>query len=997
MRHSSLTILRRSWREKHLDAAYTRRTGQTIRWSICYFAISSVVISCMDSQPIVAQEHSDVDTTVQWETSFGLGGGTIPKLPSVKPPDGPGGLTRVEGAIFPGGREVLFIGQHKENELALTPTELLDTFASSLRLLEEGRAPTVSIDPTSEQITRGLRDADEMPVNYFGLENRRIGYAMFEADRKMKVLGMGRDNVSRQEVKSTVEGYFSQLDLDHLDNGFAAAPWTRFWIEIESSKIEESTDRRTVLANPRMAVLAKPQSQQSVVDSNRNEIRRELNDDETAEILPSAEQFARHLTRFFDKPDAEIDFSSEFPIFRELLLHASLTSIAEAIRRQNETSGVQPVFDTDWLLNDYQISPHSTEETTPAMVVAKTTTKGNMITTRTLSGGVDLTPKNRYLPLNAHNQLAQRARAARARNPKKKYWRFNAAGEVHHLYSLGFTPTKMSVWQTDMQVGPIEILRDYSVSDKNPRFGQDWSLRIPSVSASPELVAFNSGQRLPPFYRVTDATGVTQTLNVVGTVTLPGNPATQSYSRVSAQGRNRRLLLYPNVWLYIDGEVQFVSINGGPVEWRLAQDTTVMRFSPDAPNQLLAIERASGRQEYIYRQDRLIGIKDSAGQSATIHYNTNNFVDRISSNSGQSVAYEYSLYGYLELVKNSSGSTMAYQRNPNSKELSGMAADFSRQPLSRGRFEFNRQVDWSDVLRVGQSAAMSEIGYVGIRRDASSPITDYQVFVSGRFRDVTDRVTEIIESFASGSRTKQAEARLYLGDLKTFENGPLLIVGPTNVVNIVSRTLKVASRDLQVFTATDPSRARDSILATGGRGFQLQFVDGSITSPTGKTIEDLDTGIENGHVVIFVGRASSELENKIRELGNRLDGKIVAILTTNTSSDGLTNVAMEYGARAVMRLDTRVSVATLVNIARALTEEFAVDFISVKELHNHLFQLINRPEPDHADKTDSLGADDLIWQIRIGMLPRTLKQSIVKLSNLQNSSRSWRRLFNSMV
>src|SRR5207244_558258 len=75
-------------------------------------------------------------------------------------------------------------------------------FAAALRAAYAGVDPGVSIDPSST--------AGTMNVRYIGPVSRtRFGAVMFEADRVLKSLSRGTDNVSNEPVGSVVSGYAS--------------------------------------------------------------------------------------------------------------------------------------------------------------------------------------------------------------------------------------------------------------------------------------------------------------------------------------------------------------------------------------------------------------------------------------------------------------------------------------------------------------------------------------------------------------------------------------------------------------------------------------------------------------------------------------------------------------------------------------------------------------------------------------------------------------------
>jgi hypothetical protein len=99
-----------------------------------------------------------------------------------------------------------------------------DFFYAALRAYRTS-VPAISIDPR-----RATDPPNQAPVRYEGgVNGTLLGGVMFEADRAMKTLGLGQDNVSSVPVSSGAPGYRSLMDTSGSGTGVQTV-W-RFWFE----------------------------------------------------------------------------------------------------------------------------------------------------------------------------------------------------------------------------------------------------------------------------------------------------------------------------------------------------------------------------------------------------------------------------------------------------------------------------------------------------------------------------------------------------------------------------------------------------------------------------------------------------------------------------------------------------------------------------------------------------------------------------------------------
>jgi hypothetical protein len=363
-------------------------------------------------------------------------------------------LTALEGAIYDqaSGQLILF-GQKDPAAPSLNPDDLV----VALKGVYTGYDPWVSIDPGPKW--------GEMVVSYSEMIiNTHFGQAMFEADRQLKVLGLGQDNLTNEPVTSTVPGYRNLVKLNlALKKGTPEEEsWHRFWIEVHKMRLALSQDRQAI------------SFLESSLEVNTEYLGRDRKPLPQPRSDPAAETFAAHLTQHYDR------FADERPAFREVVTLARLVSLA----KWTEYADI-PV-DVTWLEGQYAIRA-GTPLTTTAITVTGQVREGSWIHTVQLYGGVKLHFENEYDHPSSHDKALWVQILAARPSQEALAWTFEVAGQPHHAVAVSLAKAPMlgsyvGPIVNDLElpgVPPLQLSRCYDSSSLGPGLlGLGWVTNI---------------------------------------------------------------------------------------------------------------------------------------------------------------------------------------------------------------------------------------------------------------------------------------------------------------------------------------------------------------------------------------------------------------------------------------------------------------------------------------------------------------------------------------
>lgn len=530
---------------------------------------------------VAAIEHLSVAAKEYLSTVLGRVHSPTPNVGGVylnKAAELMGDLGDIEGVTFdPVSNRLLLVGNNTDK--AALPPMRLDDLAAAFRSVfgNYETEPGVTIDPDPRN-----PKADQMPVRFFGgMENTHFGMILFEADRQMKSLSLGRDNLTRKKVTAKIKDYYNLLDLSLANFGGQSDDglWSRFWLVPERVPVKVSDDKRSIsFPDTRIRVNTETmrwgQGKLDSAEGQRDE---------------KAEYFAAHLTKYYD------DYAREFPVYEELRQLTNMVGLAKWIK----DTGIP--IDLAWLRR-YE-GRVRTPSTTPALTVRDTRRlkQGNGIVTRqaAIFGGVELKVVNAYSNnAGAVSRSAQKALQAVAAQPGVASATFlDDHQETRRVVALPTSQTRAAGAKMLAADELVLAERLYcSFHNETGPFGHSWSLDLPVLQISQpdrgkqEVLTLGESKVLVQQFHLSRPFGM-------GDVRFADHTVDQQYGRIAFLPDRRAGLraIYPDNETmeyrleHDDGSADIFDAQGTILR-RESSPTEFTQYAYDGPGRLASIE-----------------------------------------------------------------------------------------------------------------------------------------------------------------------------------------------------------------------------------------------------------------------------------------------------------------------------------------------------------------------------------------------------------------------
>jgi len=489
-----------------------------------------------------------------------------------------------------------------------------------------GKAPQ---DPGVSIGTEPSDISGQMKVRYDGqTNNTKFGLTMFEADRLLKCLTMGKDNITGQPISSSVSGYKNMLDR-YKEAGSLSLPSSEFsdrmWFVPEEIKLVQSDDSSSMLFDKvKMQLLTESKFQNNVYSN------------------PQAEAFASHFTQHYD------EFSQERPILKELERLGKITSVVKWIKDNNIG------FDLSFF-ESYTPQTVPTPQYTPQTQVSTSWTEGSNLYTLTITGGVkyQLDQSNFFTSTKPlANQTKEKAIISRPSETQFS-WSFQAQNsqgqtEEYQAIAQSFSRSKKdgSIKQTQVDMSfpvqgdvPLALVRYYnSFDDKVSGFGLGWqltpfSLRFPATKR--EFTFGNQSLKVNTYYEIY----------------LREENSEYLYTLVGLSNDNLPIFK-------TEAGQDYLKDNLNGTFSLVKKNSIVITFNSEG--RLTRITDSNGLYvDYNYNSGKLISIAHCQGRSISLNY-TGTTITSATGPENRTITYTYYPTGQLKTVTNQENETTTY-------------------------------------------------------------------------------------------------------------------------------------------------------------------------------------------------------------------------------------------------------------------------------------------------------------------------------------------------
>lgn len=559
-------------------------------------------------------------------------------------------LEDISGAVFDEATgQVILYGK---NNVSL-PQMKLDDLSVAIRSVF-GYGGTSPQDPGVSIGTEPSPIPGQMKVRYDGQTyNTEFGYTMFESDRLLKSLTLGKDNVTGQAMTSTVPGFLSLIDRYRLA-GRSSLPssntMTRMWfVPKEISLVQSEDNASMVFSNTSMQLLTESK----------------YNNNITGDVV--AEAFASHFTLNYDA------FAAERPILGELKRLGKITAVVKWIKDNNIP------FDLSYFENYTPAYDSRTPMYTPSTTVTRQWWESGVFTTFTMTGGVQylLDASNFSTTQGVAADEAQQA-ALTARTAEGSFsWDFLSQNEsyqaVAHSLSRSRKDGNIKRSEIDMMFpvrgnNPLIMFRFYnSFNDKAAGFGLGWD-------PSPYKLRFPTPKQLFTF----GSLSISVSLHYQIFVTEKGREYQYTLAGLDAN-------LMP-VYLCEGSKDVLKEVQGGGFVLNKINQGTV---TFDSEGKFTRITDTKGISiNYTYDGSKLVAITHQDGKSITINYSG----DRISSvvgPGGSTVSYYYNAANDLWKMTNQENETVEYNYDSD-RRLNNVIDPRSNRVFNASLDDYNR-------------------------------------------------------------------------------------------------------------------------------------------------------------------------------------------------------------------------------------------------------------------------------------------------------------------
>lgn len=527
-------------------------------------------------------------------------------------------LTQVHGAVWDDkNKQLIIVGKTNQKSNSNQAKLNLNDLLVAINVLYSGKEIGVSIDPRKP--SNGEERSDKMNVRYIPKEtnNTNLGRILFEADRQLKVLNLGKNNDPNNPIDLTklaqkIKDYRSELDLIPSEQVIdKPSVWSRFWFQPEPLSL--STTERAFVYDETNKLKIKTQ----YFEPGPPPKSIEGND-------PTAQKFVDQINNNYDK------YAQEITVFDELRQVAQLVGLTKWLRKE-----AIPV-DRAWL-DEQKLQPIKTSDTTPAITAWKRTEKPSSDSIPTwlvigAYGGVNLAPEPIVKEDPQIGQFRENVLKSRPAEGKVSWDVQNYLKAV--AISLSTSPTAGGIQWTDVDIPggqnfSLGFARYFdSLHQEWGAFGPSWSLEPYSLEFPKSYAQVTSKkEKWQPEIVLRDRhTGTSQTFDLGRNVDSSlGYKFQQSITDLTLQKK-------------VDG--YFVKSNN-------------LELKFDLEGRIQKVKQANrSENNYTWNKERLSSISLANKGTVKLIYDNNGRIAKAEDGIGRTVYYSYDQRGRLQEVRN---------------------------------------------------------------------------------------------------------------------------------------------------------------------------------------------------------------------------------------------------------------------------------------------------------------------------------------------------------
>lgn len=811
----------------------------------------------------------------EWSTPLGPGGLVLSRLHDWSGPAHVAGSTfrRLVGLLRADDGELIFLGVDEPGWPVVSAEDLMDGLGVAVASLAGGQAPGVTFEPLEKSLSQP-RDRDPLDVRYFGVaETTAVGRASYEADRLMKCLSAGRDNLTGAPLTSLVPGWKSELELLLDKPSGKSGAWHRFWIEPVGGQVRRRAESAIVRAELQLAI----QTRYQVIRNGKLVDAPQAAD-------PAAQAFARHLTDNYRR------FAAEWPAFAETYNFAVLCSLAEVLL--TDPAAWQPST-RDSL--DHAPRLVDTPRSTPSILVSTERTTGNRIQTVQIAGGVTLKPIAATVDSGKPLQeLRDRVLSARPAGTEPAVWSVESGAE-RLVASSARSRRRRQVWQTDCRTGTLELTR---VLVRDPATEVDqWVVRVPELRVRPAATGD------PPQVSIATHDGHWLAL-APATIELPVSPG-RTPGGIS-RDKSHLVAQYTNRWVQVDEPVRFTAPVGQPLHPVPDGEGRYREFDSTPPYRIQSELSSAGLTRYEWKDDRLEAIR-RGDQEIRLRYDSRGRLREAVTDRGDAVEYTYARGGELRDVRHKESPGVRYDYDSLGRlSRIELPPDTATSPRPTRQLGVVVRAAPDRAAQQERRVAAAGISVLSLRETSSGGL---QLVLNG------DRTLDSVEPDDEGELPREPElARQFAEVIQRNSvafpaDQPIVIAGPLLERGYLADALRRILPGRTIVVTADLERAQANLAVGGvsGGGTRQESVTSGLTNEVAAQLAGLPPGSDAAGLVVVSGHnegAGGGIDQRLGALidEDQLAGRFVVVNSCFKANLGprIDNVIAEGGAVAVV-------------------------------------------------------------------------------------------------